>query len=433
CEWVAETIAPEIDNPELQNLPYAESGFDEDMIALLQQNEIISAKLSEMSEKTRAIVEPQGILSLILVPIMVGKDWWGYIGFDDCVQEREWLENEQDCIRAIADMLGATVARQKVQDSLMEAKITLEERVEERTKALQNQVIAKEKTMCQLAETQGSLLEMSRTAGMAEVATGVLHNVGNVLNSVNVSSNLIREWLSQSRIGNISKVAEMLTDPQGGLVHFLTEDPRGQQIPIYLASLSAALQKEHENIATEVDALHQKIDHIKEIVTMQQTYGRVFGVVETVSPKALMEDALTLNAGALTRHNIDVSRDYKTVPAITVDKHTILQILLNFINNAKNACSEHDGPKQVTLRIFSSGQDRVAFQVQDTGVGIRPENLDRIFQHGFTTRKQGHGFGLHSGALAARSLGGALTAASDGPGCGATFTLEIPIHPGENA
>ncbi len=165
---------------------------------------------------------------------------------------------------------------------------------------------------------------------------------------------------------------------------------------------------------------------------MQQTYGRVFGVVETVPPKDLMEDALTLNSGALTRLQIDVIRHYDDVPPIIVDKHTVMQILLNFITNARYACSENDGPRSVTLRIFSPASNRVAFQVQDTGVGIPPENMDRIFQHGFTTRKQGHGFGLHSGALAARTLGGTLTADSDGPGCGATFTLELPVHPGEN-
>ncbi len=433
CEWVAENITSQISNPEFQNLPYAESGLDEEAIFLLGQNEAISASLSEMNDETRAIVEPQGIFSLILVPIMVEKNWWGYIGLDDCVKERAWLENEQDSVRAVADMLGATIARQQAQHSLLEAKATLEERVKERTRELQDQVTAKEQALSELAETQSSLLEMSRSAGMAEVATGVLHNVGNVLNSVNVSSNLIWEQVRQSRVGNLSKVAALLNDPDGGLTHFLTQDPRGQQIPTYLDSLAIALEKEHQQISDEVESLHRKIDHIKEIVTMQQTYGRVFGVVETVSPEALMEDALTLNSGALNRHQIEVVREYKDLPAITVDKHTILQILLNFINNAKYACSENDAPRRVFLRIFSPAQDRVAFQVQDTGVGILPENMDRLFEHGFTTRKQGHGFGLHSGALAARSLGGTITAASDGPGCGATFTLEIPVHPGENA
>ncbi len=432
CEWVKEDITPQLSNPRLQNLPYADSGLDEQTLSLLSDNKAISLSLAEMSDETRAIVEPHGVYSILFVPILVEKSWWGYIGFDNCLRKRRWLESEQDSVRAVADMLGTTIARQQAQQSLLEAKATLEERVEERTRELKDQVTAKQQALSQLADTQSSLLEMSRTAGMAEVATGVLHNVGNVLNSVNVSSNLIREQIRHSRITGIGKVAELLTNPEGGLSRFLTEDSRGKQIPAYLSSLSAALQKEHKEIAKEVESLYNKIDHIKEIVTMQQTYGRVFGVVETVPPENLMEDALTLNSGALARLQIDVIRHYDDVPPIIVDKHTVMQILLNFITNARYACSENDGPRSVTLRIFSPASNRVAFQVQDTGVGIPPENMDRIFQHGFTTRKQGHGFGLHSGALAARALGGTLTADSDGPGCGATFTLELPVHSGEN-
>jgi signal transduction histidine kinase len=71
----------------------------------------------------------------------------------------------------------------------------------------------------------------------------------------------------------------------------------------------------------------------------------------------------------------------------------------------------------------------VAIIVRDNGVGILPENLTRIFGHGFTTKKDGHGFGLHSGALAAKQMNGALSVQSAGPGKGAAFTLELPIAP----
>ncbi len=432
-EWVAENTSSQIANPELQNLSYTECGLGEDICSILEQNTTFSISLSEMTDEMRAIIEPQGIYSLLLVPVLVEGAWWGYIGLDDCVHERIWLESERDCVRAVADMLGTTIGRQQAQKSLMDAKNTLEERVEMRTRELQDQVVAKEHALSQLAETQSSLLEMSRTAGMAEVATDVLHNVGNVLNSVNVSSNLIMEQVRHSRIANLDKVAELLIAPEGGLAHFLTEDSRGKQIPVYLQALTSALQKEHQEILNEVKSLHHRIDHIKEVVTMQQTYGRVFGVLETINPEALMEDALLLNSSALLRHRIEVVREYKDVPSITVDKHTILQILLNFINNAKYACSEKNSSGKITLRIFCPAPGRITFQVQDNGIGILPENMKRIFQHGFTTRKNGHGFGLHSGALAARSLGGTLTVASDGPGCGATFTLEIPVYSGEKS
>lgn len=164
---------------------------------------------------------------------------------------------------------------------------------------------------------------------------------------------------------------------------------------------------------------------------MQQSYGRVSGVNETIPPSQLMEDALKLNAGSLARHKVVVARRYQPVPAITVDKHKVLQILLNLINNAKYACTEGGGGKNITLEISAAGSGRVRMVVADDGAGIPPENLSRIFQHGFTTRRDGHGFGLHSGALAAHELGGSLTVHSGGPGAGATFTLELPCNPGD--
>jgi signal transduction histidine kinase len=143
----------------------------------------------------------------------------------------------------------------------------------------------------------------------------------------------------------------------------------------------------------------------------------------------LVEDALGMNAGALTRHEVELIREYTGVPPVTVEKHKVLQILVNLIRNAKYACDE-SGRKDKKLRLrISQTERKVMIGVIDNGIGIPPENLTRIFNHGFTTRKNGHGFGLHSGALAAEELGGALTVHSDGPGLGATFSLELPLPP----
>jgi len=333
----------------------------------------------------------------------------------------EMTERLQDRERHVQEQTAA----------LLEAKSMLEERVHERTRELEEQVRAKERALEELAQAQSSLLEMSRAAGMAEVATGVLHNVGNVLNSVNVSCNMILDQLRESRVSNVSRVAAMLTEAQGEICRFMSEDPRGLQIPAYLRALAQALQDEHDNLRTETESLHGRIDHIKEIVTMQQTYGRVMGVTETLPAEQLMEDALKLNIEALNRHHISIIRDYAPVPDVTVDRHKVLQILLNLINNAKYACTHgSQEQKAINLRISSPEPGRVRMEVSDKGMGIDPDNLTRIFQHGFTTRRDGHGFGLHSGALAARDLGGSLGVRSDGPGHGATFTLELPCTPG---
>ncbi len=274
------------------------------------------------------------------------------------------------------------------------------------------------------------LLQASRTAGMAEVATGVLHNVGNVLNSVNVAASVVAERLRDSKVSGVTKLARLLEEQNGNLAQFLTGDERGRKVPAYLGQLAQALEQERVELGKELAGLILNIDHIKEIVAMQQNYARVVGVVESVDVAELVEDAFKIHGGAYVRHGITVEKNYEQVPTLSVDKHAVLQILVNLLHNAKYACDASNRPdKRVTVRIQPAGTDRVRIAIGDNGVGIAPENLTRIFSQGFTTRKGGHGFGLHSGALSAKQLGGTLTVQSDGEGCGATFTLELPCQP----
>ena len=277
-----------------------------------------------------------------------------------------------------------------------------------------------------LAETHKQLLDTSRQAGMAEVATGVLHNVGNVLNSVNVSATLLSDIVRQSKSDRVARLRELLAEHEKDLGRFFTEDPRGRQVPGYLQTLASHLAKERGDLLAELDGLRKNVEHIKDIVAMQQSYARVSGVSETVTVTELIEDALRMNVGAFERHRVNLVREYESLPVVTVQKHKVLQILVNLLRNAKHACEDSGKEsRQVTVRASAEG-GRVRIAVTDNGVGILAENLTRIFAHGFTTRKNGHGFGLHSGALAARELGGSLTARSDGPGCGATFILDLP-------
>jgi PAS domain S-box-containing protein len=273
------------------------------------------------------------------------------------------------------------------------------------------------------------LLETSRQAGMAEVATNVLHNVGNVLNSVNVSSTLLLDHAKRLSVANLGKAVGLLNEHNNDLASYVTNDPKGKQLPAYLNRIFEQLAKEQQRIIGEIQSLGENIEQIKEIVAMQQNYARVSGVAETVKVTDLVEDALRMNAGALAPGEVSVVRDFSPTAPIKVEKHKVLQILVNLISNARHACDESDRlDKQITLRIFKR-DERTCISVIDNGVGIPPENRTRIFNHGFTTRKDGHGFGLHSGALAATEIGGRLTVQSDGIGSGATFTLELPPHP----
>jgi PAS domain S-box-containing protein len=280
----------------------------------------------------------------------------------------------------------------------------------------------------ELKAMHGKLLETSRQAGMAEVATSVLHNVGNVLNSVNIASACVAEHLRNSKAASLVRIVAMLREHEADLGAFFTNDARARQLPGFLAQLSDRLVAERAKGLEELAHLQKNIEHIRDIVAMQQTYAKVSGLTETIQVAELVEDTLRMSEESLASHNVRIVREFSDVPPVTVEKHKVLQILVNLVRNAKHACEAAEGPdKMVTVRVYN-GDGTVKVAVADNGVGIPAENLARVFNHGFTTKKDGHGFGLHSGALAAREVGGSLRAESKGSGQGSTFTLELPIE-----
>ena len=344
------------------------------------------------------------------------------------------VKRGDDELGRLIEGFNAMLSQIQAQDrALQDAHDELEKRVEERTQELQSEVTGHRRAQQELERVHRQLLEASRQAGMAEIATNVLHNVGNVLNSVNVSAILAADLAQKSKVTGLARVVALMREHEHDLGAFIGADPRGKHLPAHLGHLAEHLQTEQATIVKELASLRANIGHIKDIVAMQQSYAKVGGVQEIVGATDILEDSLRMNAGALSRHGVEVVRAFEGKPLLNVDKHKVLQILVNLVRNAKYACEESDvAQRRVTLRV-SSTNERVHMSVTDNGVGIAPENLTRIFNHGFTTRASGHGFGLHSGALAARELGGTLTVHSEGVGRGATFTVELPLYSVETA
>ena len=283
---------------------------------------------------------------------------------------------------------------------------------------------------------QLELRDASREAGMAEVATGVLHNVGNVLNSVNVSASIVSEKVRSSKATALGKAVELIRENGDNLANFICADERGKQLPRFLGSLAEALAAEQAMVLDELQSLSANIDHIRTIVTAQQTFAGTAGLVEAVRLADVLEDALRLEGPSLQRYAHEVVRDCAELPPVEMDKQRVLQILINLIRNASHAMADRgSGGGKLILRAARDGESRVRIDVVDNGVGIAEENLTRIFAHGFTTRQArgGRGFGLHHSALSAQEMGGSLTAQSDGPGTGATFTLTLPIKAKQTA
>jgi ligand-binding sensor domain-containing protein/signal transduction histidine kinase len=309
---------------------------------------------------------------------------------------------------------------------LQQTQTLLESKVAERTAELTREIEERKRAQADSERLQGELIEASRRAGMAEVATGVLHNVGNVLNSVNVSASMLANSLEKSKSPSLGRAAAMMQEHAADLGAFITSDPKGSRLPAYLTQLADCLAQERANALEEVSQLQKNVEHIKDIVAMQQGLGHTAGVSELVTAAELVEDALRMNLSGLSRHDIQVVKDFDAPRVIPLERHKVVPILVNLVRNAQQACTQiQAGEKTLTIRIRHAS-DRLRIAVSDNGVGIAPENLTRIFAHGFTTKKDGHGFGLHSGALAAKEMGGALAVASAGPGQGATFTLDLP-------
>ena len=327
---------------------------------------------------------------------------------------REAVQSRDRALRLSGEGLERTVAERT--HELAEKNQHLSAEIAERTRAEQ-----------ELAEANRRSMDASREAGRAEIATSVLHNVGNVLNSVNVSVALLDEAMANSRTVKLVRATELLQQHRQDLPRFLSEDERGRVLPGYLVELGRHLVDEVATQREEMRRLSAFVAHIKDVIAMQQGYARAAGVRSPGRPDELCDDALRVHAPRLERLGTRIERRYADTPTLMLDRSRVLQVLINLVGNACNALEPVGGERRLVVSsAIASGRLLVA--VADNGVGITPEVQARLFTHGFTTRPDGHGFGLHASAIAARELGGTLSAASDGPGRGATFSLDIPAE-----
>jgi len=288
------------------------------------------------------------------------------------------------------------------------------------------EITDRKKAETDLEQMHRRLLEYARGAGMAELAISVLHNVGNVFNSINVSCSLATEKIRESQISHLAQVVTLMQEHEDDLARFINDDPKGRHLPGFLSKLSDYLVDERQEIIDELEFLDYNIQHVKQVISMQQVYATISNVTEKLDLGELVEDSLRLSMHSLERCNIQVKLDFSPVAPTEVEKQKVMQILINLIQNAKLACIESERKdKLLTLRLRDD-ENRVRISVIDNGVGIEPDMQSQLFDYGFTTKSGGLGIGLHSSALAAKEMGGDLSASSDGPGHGATFTLELP-------
>ncbi len=302
------------------------------------------------------------------------------------------------------------------------------EQLEEKTEELTTTTETLTSTLHQLQDMQTQLVDTARTAGKAEIAINVLHNVGNVLNSLNVSINVLIQKTESSKSLKLTRLAELVQAHQGDIANFITNDPKGKKVPTYLIQLSRALEEEVASIQHELAVMSEDIDHVKSVINAQQTHAKSESIVEDLNIQDLCQTALNIVGNERSRTQIEVINEIPEDLVIENDKHRLLDIVLNLISNAIDAIDDQS-PEIGVLTLQAENHpdsQQIEFRVTDNGSGIAPENLEKLFRHGFTTKPKGHGFGLHSSANAAKVLGGELHLNSPGKGLGATATLTLP-------
>ncbi|MBN1209011.1 MAG: AAA family ATPase [Myxococcaceae bacterium] len=361
-----------------------------------------------------------GARSVLCLPLLRQEQFSGALYLENNLATNAFSAKRLALLGHIASQAAISIENarlyadvQRAKAELRQANDVLEQRVEERTH--------------ELKQAQARLVDTAREVGMAEVASNVLHNVGNVLTSAVINLETMYRAVGSSRIGRLKQATNLLQEHRGRLADFLAPGARGGNLPDYLSALSDELMREQTRLLEDLDAMGRHIEHIRAIVQVQQTYARTSLLTEECDLTQLIDDALSVQMVALQRHGVSVKRELAAVPRMKVDKHKVLQILINLISNAKYALDVvPEGQRNLWVRMKVEGR-RVLIQVEDDGMGIAPEMREKLFSHGFTTRKEGHGFGLHSSALAAQMMGGKLTLESEGPGKGAVATLELPF------
>jgi NO-binding membrane sensor protein with MHYT domain len=269
--------------------------------------------------------------------------------------------------------------------------------------------------------------EKSRQLVMAEISASVLHNVGNVLNSVNVSANLVGEKIANSKLSGLTKLAALFNDNKDNMVEFF-QDSRGAKALEYMTMLSKQWHDEQIEVSNEMIRINKNLSLIKEIISTQQELSRTSGYDQIISINELLEEAILIS-GLYLKKDITLVKDFGKINSITTDKVKLLQVFVNLLRNAKDAVMESAMPNKVmtiTIKTYVINENRVGIEVKDNGVGVDDKNKNKIFSYGFTTKKTGHGFGLHTSALAINAIGGTIQITSLGTGKGATVIIELP-------
>lgn len=310
---------------------------------------------------------------------------------------------------------GELLMRVETHLQLLDANRNLEAKVKDRTR--------------HLVEAQKELLREAHIAGMAEIAIDIMHNVGNRLNSLGTSVQIIQDLADKDRKGLalLERFTEAIVEHADNLEEFLTSDPRVPKLPEYLPRITKRMIATHQGLDEECSKLTAHIRAMADILQAQQKHSGMTGLITDERINDLLNAVLHLgsislevNSGKLETHFDD------DLPIVKVNRVRLMRVLMCLIQNAIEAVQKL-GEKGL-IKITSKLEERaIIVTIEDNGDGITPENMVKIFAYGFSTRKEGQGIGLHYCANTAREMGADICVHSNGPDQGTSVRLTIPL------
>lgn len=359
--------------------------------------------------------------SILCIPINKQQKLIGILYLENNLTKGAFTEDRIQVLKIIASQAAISLENARLYDemtdlnySLEQNKNNLEEIVDKRTR--------------QLKITQKRLVDSAHRSGMAEIATGVLHNIGNILNGVNISNQVIIDKVEHSKIDGLLKANELLKDNIDRLEDFLLYDPKGKKLLEYYLSIGDILKTEVDEINDESQSLSKKIALMKDVISTQQSYAKNEYLNESVDPITIVEDAISIHHVSLLKSNIRIIKNYSKTQNINIHRAKTINILINLLKNSQEALESNNNDKYIKIDIYQNNYKSVTIKFSDNGEGILKENINKIFSHGFTTKTNGHGFGLHTCANSMVEMGGKIVVESDGSNKGATFILTFPIY-----
>lgn len=276
-----------------------------------------------------------------------------------------------------------------------------------------------------LAEARERLIDQSFVSGKADMAAGILHNLGNAMTPIAVRVQMLRDRLKAAPLEDLELAL-------GELDASATMPERRSDLARFVELASAELVALLRSIDEGVVSTAGQIEHVQQILTEQSRYSRVGGALERVDlERVVREAALALSPALLAGIEISVDPSVRSIGSASGPRVTLAQIVGNLVlNAAESLSSQRTAGGRLTVRAFreAAGEPAVAhLTFEDNGAGIARADLARIFERRFSTKQRGTGLGLHWSANAVVALGGRLYAESPGAGQGATFHLLLPL------